>query len=373
MMTFFYIAAVILLLAYCFMLLLALIPFLLPKKDSMKLIQQKQSFVSVIVAARNEEKNIFALLESLFLQNLPKENYEIIIVSDNSTDNTLSLLEEYKEKNLETNTSFYAIENQTPSKKVALEYAVEKAKGEILIFTDADCIVDENWISSYVSLFQDKKLQFATGKINLHGKKSLLYAFQQMEWSALMAITASSAYYSFPLMANGANMAIRRQVFLDINPYESNKDIASGDDMFLLAAVKKRFGAKAICFNSNAQLKTAAAEKFFSFIKQRIRWAKKNYFSLSTALLAAVFVLLSQMAAIFLLLTIVFDFYFLQWSFFLLMAKFFLEFSLILCYKRSITLLYFPLLAVIYPFYVCFVAFASPFIRVRWKSNTTKA
>ncbi len=373
MIGFLYIAAVIFLSVYCFMLFLAVLPYLSTNKNKQKEFLQQSVFVSVVVAARNEEKNITKLLDSLSSQHYPRENYEIIIVNDNSTDNSLSCLEEYQDKNSERNIRVYSIDNQSPSKKDALEYAVSKAKGEIILVTDADCLVDENWILSYAALFQNKKLQFATGKINLLGKKNLLYAFQQMEWSALMAITASSIYYSSPLMANGANMAVRKRAFIEANPYENNKKIASGDDMFLLAAIKKCYGSKAICFSKNSQVNTPAAEDFFSFIRQRIRWAKKNYFSLSAALFAAVFVLFSQFAAIFLLITIIIDYSVSQCGFFVLMATFLLELVLILCYKRSYVVLYFPLLAIFYPFYVSFIAVISPFVSIKWKANKTKA
>jgi cellulose synthase/poly-beta-1,6-N-acetylglucosamine synthase-like glycosyltransferase len=373
MMSFFYIAAVILLSVYCFMLFLAVFPYLLQNNKKQKIIFQKAVFVSVVVAARNEEKNITKLLDTLSSQHYPAENYEVLIVNDNSSDNTQEFIENYLAENTIITAHVFHIKNASPSKKYALEYAVSKAKGEIILFTDADCLVDEDWISSYAALFQNKKLQFATGKIHLLGKKNLLYAFQQMEWSALMAITASSIYYSFPLMANGANMAIRKQAFVDVNPYKESNDIASGDDMFLLTAVKKRYGSKAICFSMNSQVNTTAADNFFSFIRQRIRWAKKNYFSLSAALFTAVFVLFSQLAAIFLLFKIIVDYSIFQCGFIVLMANFLLEFTLILCYKRNYGLLYFPLLAIIYPFYVCFVAFTSPFVCVRWKGSKTKA
>ena len=105
-------------------------------------------FCSIIIPALNEERDIEACLSSLSQQTYPKERYEIIVVDNGSQDATKSLASKYADQVFErVNCNVGAVRN----------YGAEKAKGEILIWTDADCAVDENWIETGVSLLQENE------------------------------------------------------------------------------------------------------------------------------------------------------------------------------------------------------------------------
>src|SRR5690554_2866403 len=105
-----------------------------------------QPFCSIIIPALNEEKDIEACLSSLSQQTYPRERYEIIVVDNGSQDSTKALASKYADHVLDkTNCNVGAVRN----------YGSEKAKGEILIWTNADCVVDENWIETGVTLLQE--------------------------------------------------------------------------------------------------------------------------------------------------------------------------------------------------------------------------
>ena len=99
--------------------------------------------VSVIIPARNEEKNIGQLLEALRQQDFPAEKLEIIVVDDHSEDQTAAIARSF----LNVRVLPFREEGLNSYKKKALEKAVAAACGELIVCTDADCIPTKEWLS----------------------------------------------------------------------------------------------------------------------------------------------------------------------------------------------------------------------------------
>ena len=112
--------------------------------------------ISVIIAARNEEKHLPNLLDSLISQNYQKENYEIIVVDDRSEDKTAAIVKKYQSKN--SNITLLQIKNESKhllGKKGALDKGIRSAMYDILAFTDADCVPTRNWLTQINRHFTD--------------------------------------------------------------------------------------------------------------------------------------------------------------------------------------------------------------------------
>nr|MDA3813716.1 glycosyltransferase [Candidatus Cloacimonadota bacterium] len=112
--------------------------------------------ISVIIAARNEEKHLPNLLNSLISQNYPIENFEIIVVDDRSEDNTANIGKKFQAEN--RNITLIQVKNESKhllGKKGALDAGIRAAKYDILAFTDADCIPSINWLRQINSEFTD--------------------------------------------------------------------------------------------------------------------------------------------------------------------------------------------------------------------------
>ncbi|MDZ7635564.1 MAG: glycosyltransferase [Bacteroidales bacterium] len=110
--------------------------------------------VTVVVAARNEAGNIEPLLESLARQDYPHDLLEIIIVNDNSTDRTPIVVSGFIERNrLESGLRMRLIYNPFSGKKRAIRYGIEKASGELILTTDADCTVGPGWVSAHAVMY----------------------------------------------------------------------------------------------------------------------------------------------------------------------------------------------------------------------------
>ena len=120
--------------------------------------------VSVVIPVRNEAENIGKLLNDLGDQEYPNENYEVIVVDDQSEDETVDIVNAIVEKTT-SNVKLYSLQNPAniSHKKAAITQAISKAKGEWIICTDGDCSVQPSWLKSYAQLMVDDNLQMITG------------------------------------------------------------------------------------------------------------------------------------------------------------------------------------------------------------------
>lgn len=233
--------------------------------------------VSVIVAARNEEKSIAGLLGDLAAQHYPTAMIEVVVIDDHSTDKTAEIVTDFIAK--QKLSGFILIKNEDGvGKKAALARGVGKSTGDLILSTDADCRMGLEWISAMASYFQDDKKVMIFGPVSCFPQKGLLNRFQSLEFSGLMASGAGAGRAGQPFICNGANLAYRKSAFMQVNGYVGNEKFISGDDVFLMHKMKKEFGNKAIGFapDKKALVQTYPARGLRAFFKQRIRWASKT-------------------------------------------------------------------------------------------------
>jgi len=237
-----------------------------------------QPKISVVVAARNEEKTITALLESLAVQDYPGDLLEIIIVNDNSTDRTPIVVSEFiSEYRQRTGLNIRLIYNTFQGKKSAVRYGIEKSTGELIMTTDADCVVEPGWVRAFASFYARTGADMILGEVCQRPDKGFVSLFGRLEFSALQAITEAAVVAGRPVMCNAANMAIKRDVYLKYSG-ALRDDIPSGDDIFLLHAVKRGGGTIRYVADRAAAVVTAAAVKAAALFRQRARWASKAYY-----------------------------------------------------------------------------------------------
>jgi cellulose synthase/poly-beta-1,6-N-acetylglucosamine synthase-like glycosyltransferase len=242
----------------------------------------KPVFVSVIIPARNEEKNITQVLQCLQNQNYPKTRFEIIVADDHSDDATVQLAASFGLDNLRV------IElSKIPGKrykKAAITEAVKQAKGDIIITTDADCTMGAGWLSSYVSFFGQNKAALVSGPVlfNWDEKKhspitNFFLKIQQLEFAGLVGIGGAALQLKFPNMCNGANMSYRKEVFNEVGGYLGNDNLLSGDDEFLMHKVFNLYPQQVhFLKNADAVVKTPPSFSLGEFLGQRMRWVSKS-------------------------------------------------------------------------------------------------
>lgn len=248
-------------------------------------IVQPTPFVSVVVAARNEAEGIQLLLESLRHQNYPDSLWEGIIVDDHSDDTTADLVFDFIEHHNLSNIK--VVVSTGSGKKSAIETGVEIAKGEWVLQTDADCIAGPSWVSSMAG-YMNNEIRFVSGPIRLTPGNSWFERLQALEMLGLVTLGAGSMLAGFPNMANGANMGYHRQTFLELGGFGSSREIASGDDEFMVQSIHQAFpGGLTFAKNPEAIIETTTISTWSGFRSQRIRWVSKakSYINRSTNLI----------------------------------------------------------------------------------------
>lgn len=328
--------------------------------------------VSVLIAARNEGKNIEKLLQSLYNQTFTKENFEVIVVDDHSDDETSEIAESFKVSHPEM--SLKLLKATGSGKKQAISQALHAADNEVVIVTDADCELPAKWIEKMLAYYIAKDLKMLLGPVLLSPADTLFEKLQVLEHMSLIASTAGSAAIGMPVMCNGANMMYDRKSALNVEKDRTDMKLASGDDMFLMEQFIARYGSKAIGFFLSREVivKTATMPNLKAFFRQRTRWTSKTKAYTNWKIIAtALTVFLFNLSIVFFFVAGLFMPVF--WAFYVLyvIMKTLIDYPIIRrisAFMKQKKLKFWTLpLEFIYPFYVVFTAIAGMFTKVRWK------
>jgi len=230
------------------------------------------TFVSIIIAARNEEKSIKECINSILKSDFPHDSYEIIVIDDASTDNTSQQIKSIQDPRVRC-----ILSNQNIGKKGAISLGIGLANGALIITTDADCIVQKYWLKSLVSYYETSKARLIAAPVQYNINKSLIQRFQYIDCINNMAVTANGILNNAYFMANGANLAYEKTLFTELNGFEGSNDVASGDDMFMIQeAAKLNPSSVRFLKSKQAIVFTQPETSISSLIQQRKRWATKT-------------------------------------------------------------------------------------------------
>jgi glycosyltransferase involved in cell wall biosynthesis len=226
---------------------------------------------SIIVPFRNEAENLPILLESLSKLNYPMELFEVILVDDFSE-------EEFQVSSFKFQVSVIKnIRVSNSPKKDAIVTAMQIVNTDWIITTDADCVVNKNWLLTLDNYIQLHDVAMIAGAVTYDCKNSFLHHFQQLDLASLQGATIGSFGINKGFMCNGANFAYTKSFFQELNGFEGNDGIASGDDVFLLQKAVAKFPEKVHYLKSqNTIITTKPLNDWESLFHQRVRWASKT-------------------------------------------------------------------------------------------------
>jgi cellulose synthase/poly-beta-1,6-N-acetylglucosamine synthase-like glycosyltransferase len=333
-------------------------------------------FISVVIAARNEEHSLPHLISDLLAQDYPVHLWEAIIINDYSTDSTAELVSTLTGSNMRM--VLPAVLSTESSKKRAIETGVNYAKGELIVITDADCRVGPYWVSTIAKFYEEKGAAFIAAPVKFSHDNSVLQIFQSLDFITLQGITAASVSANFHAMCNGANLAYTKQAFAIVNGFEGIDKVATGDDMLLMHKIWKNTPGKVYYLKSKeATVSTEPMKTWKGFFMQRKRWASKTlvYDDYRIIIVLAFILLLNALFFVLLIAAIINKTYWIHCVAFLV-GKTIIEwpfvFSVAKFYDEQKLMRYFFLFQPLHIFYTVFVGLLSQFGKYEWKGRRTK-
>lgn len=200
--------------------------------------------VSVVIPVYNSEKTIGACLEKLLDQSYPSSKTEIIAVNNNSTDNTQDIIDKF---------NVLSILEKKKGPSAARNAGIRRAKGEIIIFTDADCLADREFINQHVLMhFQlkdtNQNFKVIGGGINGQNKNFWSLCDDFLNWHQFSPLMPPREEFTF---LPTANLSVPREVLIKENIFFDEK-LFPGEDVDLCVTLIRK-GYK-IYFHPQAQI-----------------------------------------------------------------------------------------------------------------------
>ena len=234
--------------------------------------------VSLLVVSRDEEAVLPGLLDSLEKQTA--EGFEIVLVDDRSTDGTYRILEEYARR---TRREVRVIRNDrdpvgVTGKVQALDLAVGAARGEILLFTDADCVLPPDWVREHVAYYRDPAVGGVFGQVNMVSNGSILHAFQSFDQRLIHQYSSGSAGLGLPTGCFGNNLSVRREAVLAVGGFRG-LGYTTTEDAALISAVGARSWRIVAATSAATTITTRPQASWGEFVNQHTRWNVGGFYS----------------------------------------------------------------------------------------------
>jgi len=225
-------------------------------------------FASVVIPAYNAEKTIGRTVDALLNQNYPKKQYEIIVADDGSTDNTAEISEKHHAKVIR-------LKHFGPAN--ARNVGAKHAKGSIILFTDADCVPDRNWIKQMLEPFKDSDVVGVSGAYRTLNKNKLIARFIGLEIAQSHERMSKMNNIDF---IGTFSAGYRKSVFLKFRGFSTKYKMADAEDTDLSYRIDKT-GMKMV-FQPRAVVSHPHPDSLWKYMRQKYRraiWRNMLYWS----------------------------------------------------------------------------------------------
>lgn len=342
------------------------------------LFDKHKTTFSIIVPFRNEQDNLPHFLQSLAKIDYPKELFELIFVNDESNDDSNIIITKWRMENgLFQTTVLDNLRISNSPKKDAIVRAMPVINNEWVITTDADCVLNMNWLRIFDNYIQSNEVKMVVGAVGYEAGTTFLHRFQLLDFLSLQAATIGGFGLNNPFMCNGANFAYTKSFFIQLKGFEGNSTIASGDDVFLLhKAIKEELRNVHYLKSNDHVVYTKPQNSIKKLINQRVRWASKatNYYN-DFGEFIALSVFFGNVSLLIIFFLCVFSIE--SWIYFisLFLIKFIVDFVLLLkanAFLNNNKRIFPVLSSFLYPFFSSGVALYSIIGKYEWKGREFK-
>lgn len=198
--------------------------------------------VSVIIPTYNAADKLRECLKALEQQKFPREKYEVLVVDDGSNDSTAEIVRNYDVQYCHQN-------NRGPA--AARNKGAEMAKGDFILFTDSDCIPDENWIKEMFSSFQYPDIAGVKGAYK-SAQRALWARFAQVEFTERYQLLLKNKYID---MVDTYSAGYRKNIFLSVGGFDTSFPVPNNEDTDLsyrmsLKGYKMAFNPEAVVWHT---------------------------------------------------------------------------------------------------------------------------
>jgi glycosyltransferase involved in cell wall biosynthesis len=224
--------------------------------------------VSVVICARNEAENLKKNLKVVMIQNYPA--FEVIVVNDQSTDDTVEVIAEYMKRN--ANLRLLNIrpgDKPLPGKKFALKTGIEHATYDTIVVTDADCKpVSAHWLEHLAGSYLSET-DIVLGYSPFDRTPTLLNKAARYENVMTAMQYMSLAKAGMPYMGVGRNMSFRKKLFEKWDHKKGGKLQSGDDDLFVNAQARRK--KTALCLHKDSFTYSGAEATWAGWMRQKAR------------------------------------------------------------------------------------------------------
>lgn len=226
-------------------------------------------FVSVVIPAYNEEKNIIQAVEAVFQSTYPKYKYEIVVVDDGSTDRTYKLINNFKKKNPRGNLKI--IRQKNAGKANALNNAIKShTKGELIMCLDADSYLDKNALENAVKYFKNKNIAALGANVRILEDSSFLNLIQKFEYLVCSRMKRAHTTFNIEYIIGGIGSVFRRSVLKKVAYYDT--DTVTEDIDLTLKIIGLGNKKYQVVYGADVIAYTEGVQSIKGLINQRFRW-----------------------------------------------------------------------------------------------------
>lgn len=333
--------------------------------------------VSIMIAARNEERMIESTIQDILAQDYPAHLLQLIVVDDHSKDRTSEIVLSF----IDPRVKLINLNEKEPLnsyKKKAISEAIKVSNAELIISTDGDCRMGPNWLKSIVTLYESGDYKMISSPVSYFEEQNIFEEMQSLEFLFLIGLGASGIGNGNPTTCNGANLAYRRDVFHELKGFQGIDHLASGDDELFMHKVASAYpNGIGFCKSRDAIVYTHAKANLGEFIQQRKRWASKSTsYKNKGIVILGVLIWLFNLSIIITALAGFIDPKFWLIALVTILLKMLAEFIFLIpiCrFRERMKLLYYlPLLNLIHMFYLVYIGIAGNSGKYKWKGRLVR-
>jgi cellulose synthase/poly-beta-1,6-N-acetylglucosamine synthase-like glycosyltransferase len=226
--------------------------------------------IALLIPVRNEAPAVLHHLKQRIESIQEQQHIHCTLIDDGSSIPLQTILND-------SNLQIIRIESGTTgSKKNALSTGMYASSADWIITSDADTANGSAWIDSFRRTMKTD-VDFCAAPVFISNEPRFIAKYSQCESLCLWTIALATQFLRVPLLCSGANLAFRRQAWIDTGGYKSHLHIASGDDVILMHQIWKRnSGLITFCVDKEATCFTTAPNTWKAWFKQRRRWISKT-------------------------------------------------------------------------------------------------